>query len=243
MRHWCLPPWKIILLAIGLSSYNHGGVNSLSEVTLDIRTDRVYGASSVQESRKTTKSPLDELFAASTAGGDAVEAEISTTGLLINQLNDRNLNSSSLIAPSLENLKRLTSELAPKLQEFTSKYNIPTEPPLEFQIEPSGKLTLRGDRADEDAILQELAANPQLERAVRNTAAIASHAFTLAVERHYEFQQEYRTSNNPEAVVAKYSELFGPRKDHDIALRFSSSGVSILGNGQVWQALQPAGNS
>lgn len=157
---------------------------------------------------------------------------------MINQLNDRNLNTSSLISPSLENLQRLTNELSPLLGEFTDKYNIATEPPLKFQIEPSGKLSLRGDRADEDGILQQLAANPQLERAVRNTTAIASHAFTLAVVRHYEFQQEYRASNNPAAVVAKYSELFGPAKNHDVSLRYGSDGVSIIGDQQVWQALK-----
>jgi hypothetical protein len=210
---------------------------------MDIRTDRVSSAASLFGAAKSPKSPAEELFTTGDSADDAVEAEISTTGLLINRLNDRNLNTSSLIAPSLENLKRLTSELSPKLQEFTNKYNISAEPPLEFQIEPSGKLTLRGDRSDKEAILKQLAANPELERAVRNTTAIASHAFTLAVERHYEFQQEYRASNNPATVVAKYSELFGPRKDHDIALRYSSNGVSILGDGQVWQELQPAGNS
>jgi len=208
---------------------------------MDIRTDRVYGASSVYET-KGKKSPTEELFAAADASGDDVEAQISTTGMMINQLNDRNLNTSSLIAPSLENLKRLTNELNPKLNEFANKYNIATDPPLEFQIEPSGKLSLRGDRTDEETILQQLAANQELERAVRNTTAIASHAFTLAVERHVQFQQEYRASSNPAAVVAKYSELFGPPRDHQVALQFGSRGVSILGDGQVWQALNPAGN-
>jgi hypothetical protein len=208
---------------------------------MDISTERVSSVASLNRATKSPTTPTEELFTTGSSTRNAVEAEISTTGLLINQLNDRNLNTSSLIAPSLENLKRLTSELATKLQEFSRNYNISTEPPLEFQIEPSGKLALRGDRVDEESILQQLAANPELERAVRNTTAIASHAFTLAVERHFEFQQEYRSSNNPAAVVAKYAELFGPRKDHDIALRYSSSGVSILGDGQVWQALQPAG--
>lgn len=205
---------------------------------MDIRTDRAYGASSVSGAGKARNSPAENLLAAVDSNDDSVEAEISTTGMMINQLQDRNLNTSSLISPSLENLKRLTSELNPKLNEFASKYNIATDPPLEFQIEPSGKLSLRGDRADEETILQQLAANPQLERAVRNTTAIASHAFTLAVEKHMEFQQEYRASNNPAAVVAKYSELFGPRKEHDVALRFGNGGVSILGDGQVWQALK-----
>lgn len=210
---------------------------------MDIRTDRVNGAAAIYGAAQPPKSPTEEFFAAVDSTGEAVEAEISTTGLMINQLNDRNLNTSSLIAPSLENVRRLTSELAPLLGDFATKYNITTEPPLEFQIEPSGKLTLRGDRADEDAILQQLAANPQLERAVRNTTAIASVAYELHAGRHLEFQREYRASNNPASVVAKYAELFGPRKDHDIALRYGSNGVSIRGNGQVWQALQPAGNS
>lgn len=205
---------------------------------MDIRTDRVYGAGSVTGSNKSKNSPAEDLFAAVDASGDAVEAQISTTGMMINQLKDRNLNSSSLIAPSLENLKRLTSELNPKLNEFASKYNIATDPPLQFEIEPSGKLSLRGDRADEEEILKQLAANPELEHAVRNTTAIASHAFTLAVERHVQFQQEYRASNNPAAVVAKYSELFGPPRDHQVALQYGSNGVSIVGDGQVWDALK-----
>lgn len=205
---------------------------------MDIRTDRVYGAGSVTGSNKSKNSPAEDLFAAVDASGDAVEAQISTTGMMINQLKDRNLNSSSLIAPSLENLQRLTSELNPKLNEFASKYNIATDPPLQFEIEPSGKLSLRGDRADEEEILKQLAANPELEHAVRNTTAIASHAFTLAVERHMQFQQEYRASNNPAAVVAKYSELFGPPRDHQVALQFGSNGVSIVGDGQVWDALK-----
>jgi hypothetical protein len=209
---------------------------------MDIRTDRVYGASSSYETNS-KNSPTKDLYTAVNVGEDAVEAEISTTGMMINQLQDRHLNTSSLIAPSLENLKRLTSELNPKLNEFASKYNIARDPPLEFQIEPSGKLTLRGDRADEDSILQQLAANPQLERAVRNTTAIASHAFTLAVERHMEFQQEYRASRNPAVVVAKYSELFGSHRNHDVMLRFGNNGVSIHGDGQIWQAINPEGNS
>jgi hypothetical protein len=210
---------------------------------MEIRTAPVYGTTAATGSGKTENSLAADLFAVVDNSDNAVEAQISTTGMMINQLKDRNLNSSSLIAPSLESLKRLTSELNPKLQEFASKYNFATDPPLEFQIEPSGKLALRGDRADEEAILQQLAAIPELEQAVRNTTAIASHAFTLAVERHMQFQQEYRASNNPAAVAAKYSELFGPPRDHQVALQFGNSGVSILGDGQVWQALKPAGNS
>jgi hypothetical protein len=214
------------------------------EEIMDILTDRTNGTSALYETSNAKKtSPADDIFAAAAASGDDVEAEISTTGLLINQLNDRNLNTSSMIAPTLDNLRRLTSELAPLLGEFTAKNKIATEPPLEFQIEPSGKLALRGDRADENIILQQLAANPQLERAVRNTTAIASHAYTLQVERHYEFQQAYRASNNPAAVVAKYSELFGPPKNHDISLRFGSDGVSIIGDQQVWQAVKPQDNT
>ena len=207
---------------------------------MDIRTEKAYATTPLFETTKAKKGlPADDLFAVTATSSSDVEAEISTNGLLINQLNDRHLNSSSLISPSLENVQRLTRELTPRLEEFANKYNISTEPPLEFQIEPSGKLTLRGDRADANEILKQMAANPQLERAVRNTTVIASHAYTLAVERHVAFQQEYRASNNPAAVVAKYSELFGPPRDHDISLRYGSDGVSIIGDQQVWQALKP----
>ncbi len=192
--------------------------------------------------RSSANLPISALSAASYAQGLSAAANATSTGAVaMDQVQlsteGRLLGTSgllsNLILPTEENVRRLSQELSPTLRQFFSSNGISTQPPVEFSIASNGQLQINGNREDKDKILQLVKANPKLESQIRTVAAIASHA--AAMQESLKFQKEYLASNNPEAVVAKYSYLFNSsQRTHTTGLRFDGNAVSITYDGKQW---------
>lgn len=138
-----------------------------------------------------------------------------------------------LILPTEENVRKLSATLSRDLGSFLSSLGISADPPLEFTVDSSGEIQLKGDRTDKESILEAINANEKIADEIRTTAAIAGHAAGMA--ESMKFQREYGSSSNPASVVAKYSYLFGSTQlSHQITLTYDGSGVDVLTDGKTW---------
>lgn len=130
-----------------------------------------------------------------------------------------------LILPAEENVRKLSGKLSQDLKELLN--GLVDCGPLEFTVDGSGEIRITGDRRDKMLILEAIDGNEQVKEEIRTTAAIASHAAGFA--ESMKFQKEYRASNNPESVVARYSYLFGPApRSHQISLVYDGDNVNVL---------------
>ncbi len=138
-----------------------------------------------------------------------------------------------LILPTEENVQKLSAALSRDLGGLLKGLGISSNPPIEFSTGSSGEIQIKGDRPDKERILEAVNGDEKVAGEIRTTAAIASHA--AAIAESLEFQREYRASNNPESVVAKYSSLFGAtRQSHHISLVYDGSTVDVLSDGEAW---------
>jgi hypothetical protein len=132
----------------------------------------------------------------------------------------------------MENVRKLSAALGKELGSFFRENGISGEPPAEFVMDGAGQLTVKGDRSDRERIAELVNADPELARRIRTLITISSHAYSLP--EHLRFQAEYRASDNPEAVVAKYNHLFGRRESHAFSVRFDGERADVLSDGKVW---------
>ena len=142
---------------------------------------------------------------------------------------------SELILPTLKNVKILSSALKDELGNFFRENGISTKPPVELSVNGEGRIVVKTDREDAGRIEDLVNADDTLANDIRTLNAIAGVTYELP--RHLQFQAEYRASKNPEAVVAKYSDLFYPRP-HTYSLRFggedSGDNLELLADGEIW---------
>lgn len=160
------------------------------------------------------------------AGGDTVQVSsagrLAASGLL-----------DSLILPTEDNVRQLSATLSSDLNDLLSNAGISPQPPIEFGVNAAGEIQVRGDRPDQEKILEVINGNDKVKEEIRTTAAISSHLAGIA--ESLKFQQEYQASSNPESVVAKYSYLFNSSaRSHDISLRFDGNGINVMEDGQEW---------
>ena len=146
------------------------------------------------------------------------------------------LSKARLILPTLENVRKISSALKDELGNFFRKSGIPLQPPVELSVNGEGKIMVKGDREDREQIAERINENADLAERVRTLSAISGIAWSLP--EHLRFQAEYRASNNPETVVARYSHLFGPRSSPQISMRFGEKsdgdGMEVLVDGKPW---------
>ncbi len=131
-----------------------------------------------------------------------------------------------LILPTMKNLHALSAALSSDLTAAFGEAGIPAQPPIEIRVDSgSGRISVSADRPDAALIEDKLNSDGKLAEAIRTTVAIGSHA--LGMQRSLAFQREYLSSDNARAVVAKYGDLFGAAKNHEISLCFDGTGVSV----------------
>jgi hypothetical protein len=144
---------------------------------------------------------------------------------------------SDLMLPTEENVRKLSAQLSRDLGSLLTNAGISAEPPITFSTGYSGEIVVEGNRPDKEQILKAVNADEKVSQEIRNTAAISSHAAGMA--ESLEFQREYRASNDPEAVVAKYSHLFtSGQRSHHTALVFDGHGIDVMSDGKTWLSYQ-----
>jgi len=137
----------------------------------------------------------------------------------------------ALILPSFAAVARLSSELESRLSQRFAEHGLPNEPAVAFSVDPYGGIHLSGERDDLHQIEALVASDPDLQRSIRDLNAISSHVHAIHSQGHLQFQEEYRASRNPEAVVAKYWHLFTEQRPADIRVTFGATGVDVLADG------------
>ncbi len=140
---------------------------------------------------------------------------------------------SGLILPTEENVRKLSAKLSQDLGCLLGGLGVSPHPPLEFSVDRSGEILIKGDRPDKEPILQAINGSEKVKYQIRTTTAIAGHA--AAIADSLKFQKEYVASNNPESIVAKYSYLFGSeQRSHRISLVYGTGGINVLSDGRTW---------
>ncbi len=138
-----------------------------------------------------------------------------------------------LMLPTEENVRQLSVKLLQDLGNLLNSAGISSNPPVEFTVDSTGEIQVKGDRVDKERILQTINGNEKVKEEIRTTAAIASHA--AAIAESLKFQNEYRASNNPDSIVAKYSYLFNTeQRPHQISLVYDGSGINVFSDGKAW---------
>lgn len=190
--------------------------------------------------QKAGQSFADALSIASQQNGaSSSENELDTITLSGTSGTAPALAKSEMILPTMKNVRILSSALKDELGSFFLENDISSQPPVELSVNSEGKIVVKGDRDDTERIENFLNNNDKLADDIRTLNAIAEEAYILP--RHLQFQAEYRASNNPEAVVAKYSDLFNPRP-HSYSMRFGaeqgseapSDNLELLVDGKAW---------
>lgn len=127
-----------------------------------------------------------------------------------------------LLLPNAQTLGELSSGLKNSLDELFSENGISNDPPVELAYNyNTNEVEVSGDRDDTDQISQLINNDPELKEQTRTLLAIASHY--AAMQESFQFTKEYMNSDNPEAVVAKYSDLFdGTRKYPEVSYLFGA---------------------
>jgi hypothetical protein len=175
---------------------------------------------------------------ASLPGGEALtgsRSRASFEGLDVIEFSNRGalLAAEPLLLPTASNVRKLSAALSDELGRVFRSAGIEPEPPVEFEVEAwDGSLWVKGDRPDAGQIADLVNADPELKRQLQTVAAISSHACQM--EEQLSFQREYRGSNNPEAVVAKYYYLFGASKTPAVSLRFDGQALEVLIDNETW---------
>lgn len=139
-----------------------------------------------------------------------------------------------LMLPNPVTVRQLATDLARMAGKIFREASVPATPPVEFTTDGGGRVRVGGDRSDKAQIESLLAENPEFENAVRDLNAISSHTHAIHTQGHLEFSAEYQASDNPQAVVAKYSRLFSGGMRNDVRTVFEGERVDVVGNGQRW---------
>jgi hypothetical protein len=156
------------------------------------------------------------------------EVQLSAQGRLLSQLPE-------LILPTLENIQTLSDSLSKDLNKLFSDAGIATTPAVEFEVNPyNAEITVKGEREDKQQITELLEQNPQIERQIRDIAAISSHYEGMS--RAMEADRAYRAANNPaevNQVIAKYASIYsGHQPVAHYSLLFDDSGVNVRSDGK-----------
>jgi len=80
-----------------------------------------------------------------------------------------------------------------------------------------------------------VASDGDLQRAIRATTAIASHAYDIENGGALQVQRAYRLSSDPQEIEAQYARLSaGERPAAATSVMFSAGAVGVVAAGQTW---------
>ena len=135
-----------------------------------------------------------------------------------------------LLLPTAHNIDALSKYSEGKFKDLLSEYNIPS-PPATIEFDAEGKLVLPPDYAFSYELELAFSEHPEVEKALRSTAALASH-YTGIMEGAA-FRDEMSTARSQadqDRIVQKYNYLFDDnRPAAQIVLAFLDDGSMLLG--------------
>lgn len=141
-----------------------------------------------------------------------------------------------IILPTMANVQTLTNGMNDIMNDLYAKHGLEKDPPVELSYSyAENKVKVSGNRDDAAEIEELINSDPETKEYTRTYLAISETA--MAIQESIEFQEEYRNSNNPEAVVAKYSYLFDQNRHHAEATYMFGSEPSLLSDGVVYTDL------
>jgi len=183
---------------------------------------------STQETKQTSifkgfSQILDEMSESGEISFD--ESELDQTGTM--------LKGTQIILPTMANIEKLASGMEEIMDNIYKENGFPEDPPVELTYSYSeNKVKVVGDREDAQEIEDAINSDPDKAEYVRSFLALSSHA--AAIQEPIEFQEEYRNSNNPDAVVAKYAHLFDDNRKYPEVSYMYGSESSLLSDGQIF---------
>jgi len=141
----------------------------------------------------------------------------------------------ALILPTRQNVQQLASMLAQKLAARFAAAGLPQVPAVGFSVDGAGDIQVSGKRSDLAAIDTLVSSDADLQRAIRATNAVASHAYGIENGGPLQVQRAYRMSSDPQEIVAQYASLFGgERSAATTSVTFSAGTVAVTAAGQTW---------
>ncbi|MFO7448460.1 MAG: hypothetical protein R6W90_19030 [Ignavibacteriaceae bacterium] len=141
---------------------------------------------------------------------------------------------SSLIIPTYDDIKELSVDLKQKIGKKLRESGIKTDLPVDIKVNVRTlEVEVTGDRADLQEIKDILNNDEDIKEKLFSLNAFTE--FLAALPDHLAFQDEYRVSNNPEAVVNKYAHLFSSMPvEHNIKFTFTEGKFDIYYDDNLW---------
>lgn len=145
-----------------------------------------------------------------------------------------------LLLPTRADAAKLAQQAGDMVSAKLAAAGIAAAPPFDLLIEDvnSAHVTVKGDRPDAKAIEKLLNDDQELQLAVHNAHALASHI--PALEKAAAFAQEYAAAQSQaeiDRVLARYSALFdGAMPPAEVGLRFDEAGLTARINGEIARA-------
>ncbi|WP_286233516.1 hypothetical protein [Thalassotalea sediminis] len=140
-----------------------------------------------------------------------------------------NINDIPLLLPTAHNIDTLSKYTQEQFKDLLSQYNIST-PPKTIEFDTEGQLVLPADYPYTAQLKHALSENPNVENALRTTAALASHY--AGIMEGQPFRDEMSTARSQadrDRIVEKYSYLFDDdRPAKQIILTFLGDGNLLL---------------
>ncbi|MFT6903036.1 MAG: hypothetical protein ACJAXS_003257 [Colwellia sp.] len=135
-----------------------------------------------------------------------------------------------LLLPSGHNVDTLAKYSEQKFKDLMQEYNIP-KPPTTIEFDQQGQLVLPQDYPYSAQLKQAFNENPQVEKALSTTAALASHyAGFMEGQPFRDEMSTARTQGDRDRIVDKYSYLFDDnRPPIQIILSFLDDGSMLVG--------------
>ena len=135
-----------------------------------------------------------------------------------------------LLLPTAHNIDTLAKYSEEKFKDLIQEYNIP-KPPATIEFDQEGQLVLPKDYPYSSQLKHAFNENPQVEKALSTTAALASHY--AGIMEGQPFRDEIstaRTQADRDRIVEKYSYLFDDnRPPIQIVLSFLDDGSMLIG--------------
>ncbi|ADD67113.1 hypothetical protein Dacet_0313 [Denitrovibrio acetiphilus DSM 12809] len=136
-------------------------------------------------------------------------------------------------ADDYDNLKELCERLGYMLDLLFIRNGIPKDPPVEIGFSyTSTEIQIKGDRDDIEELTRLISEDPDIVDQINNVLTLAGSLINIA--ESLRFQSEYRTSDDPEAIVSKYSHLFEDGREVHKAILSYGDGLSLVSDGNIY---------
>jgi len=141
-----------------------------------------------------------------------------------------NLEDVPLLLPTAHNVEVLSKYSQEQFKGLLQQYNIPS-PPSSIEFDDAGQMVLPDDYPYAAELKQAFEENPQVEKALSTTAAIASHY--VGIQEGQPFRDEMSTARSQadrDRIIEKYSYLFDDdRPATRVVLSFLEDGSMLVG--------------